>query len=240
MASGYYQSNYTGAEIDEAVRKVVEGEIGGASSADDVTYGDTTVAAVLDDLLYETIAITSLFSNPSGSVERGREIADVKLSWVVNKTPTTLTLNGDTIDNTLTSITLEGVDLTSTTTYALVATDERSATANKSVTLTFLPGVYYGADAVPDDLDSAFILSLTKKLASSRTGSWTVDANTGEYLWFAIPSSYGTPTFTVGGFSGGFSLAAKITFVNSYGYSASYDVWRSDNSGLGSTTVTVT
>jgi hypothetical protein len=56
---------------------------------------------------------------------------------------------------------------------------------------------------------------------------------------FALPTSYGTPLFNVGGFDGGFNLIKTFNFTNYSGHTESYDVWISDNIGLGTTTVKV-
>jgi len=60
-----------------------------------------------------------------------------------------------------------------------------------------------------------------------------------EFIFFCLPTAYGTPTFTVGGFEGGFSLAATITFTNDSGYSEEYKIYKSNLDNLGTTTVVV-
>jgi hypothetical protein len=49
----------------------------------------------------------------------------------------------------------------------------------------------------------------------------------------------GTRSFKVGGFDGGFTLYDTISFTNASGYTEEYYVYRSDNAGLGQTSVTV-
>ena len=61
---------------------------------------------------------------------------------------------------------------------------------------------------------------------------YTVDAKDNEYIWFLIPTVLGTPTFTVGIFSGGFYKYAETTYKN-----ISYSIYRSDNHSLGKTTI---
>ena len=102
------------------------------------------IAEILD---YKAIAISSFAATPS-TAEMGSTVNSVALSWAVNKTPTTLTLDGATIDTTETKKTLTGT-FTSNKTWTLKATDERGATATKTATLSFLNGVYYGAAAKP-------------------------------------------------------------------------------------------
>ena len=87
--------------------------------------------------------------------------------------------------------------------------------------------------------DSAFVLTLTKGLQGSKAKTFTVNAGAGQHIYYAIPTRYGTPAFKVGGFDGGFSKAGTIQFKNASGYTESYDIWISDNAGLGNTTVNV-
>ena len=89
------------------------------------------------------------------------------------------------------------------------------------------------------DFDSGFILGLTKGLQGSKAKTFTVNAAASQHIYYAIPTRYGTPSFKVGGFEGGFAKAATIDFTNASGYEESYDIWKSDNAGLGSTTVVV-
>lgn len=83
--------------------------------------------------------------------------------------------------------------------------------------------------------------SYSYKLQSSRSTSITVDATNDSsiYIWICIPVSYGTPTFTVNGFEGGFTLIDDNYQYNKYGTSVNYTIWRSDNGGLGSTTIQI-
>ena len=45
--------------------------------------------------------------------------------------------------------------------------------------------------------------------------------------------------FNVGGFDGGFFKVSTQDYTNPSGHTESYQVWRSDNAGLGQTTVKV-
>lgn len=131
--------------------------------------------------------------------------------------------------------------LTATTTFTLTATDTRNAVASRQSTISFLNGKYYGVSNITDTskMDAAFVKGFTKNLVSGRTGSWNVTANAGQYIYFAIPAIFGTPVFYVGGFEGGFSKVKTFDFQNSSGYTASYNIYKSTNAGLGATTVEV-
>lgn len=215
----------------------------GATDAAGVTYGETNVEEALDtlksqmaDVLYKAIQITS-FTNNVGTAEMGSTVNTVVLNWATNKTPEELTLDGEGIDKTLKTKTIENANIKSNKTYTLKAKDERDAEATKTTAINFLNGVYWGVAEDKSSFDSAFILGLTKGLQGSKTKTFTVNAGAAQHIYYAVPSRYGTPSFKVGGFEGGFAKAATIEFTNASGYKENYDIWKSDNPGLGNTTV---
>ena len=107
--------------------------------------------------------------------------------------------------------------------------------------------MYIGVAAFPSEINSAFLLDtdkFTKTLTGSRVTSFTKNAGSGQYIWYALPKSIGKCSFKVGGFEGGFSLVTfnsndYFSFTNASGYSEDYYVYRSDNAALGNTSVTV-
>lgn len=217
----------------------------GATTADGVSYKEGNVEEALDDLnqkmedlMYEPIQITA-FSNNVGTVEMGSTVDTVVLNWNTNKTPKTLTLDGQGMDASLKTKTIESAGIKANKTYTLKAVDERDAEASKTTAITFLNGVYWGVAESKGSFDSAFILGLTKGLQGSKAKTFTVNAGATQHIYYAIPTRYGTPAFKVGGFDGGFAKAATIDFTNASGYEESYDIWKSDNPGLGNTTVVV-
>lgn len=191
------------------------------------------------DLKYFPIDITGI-SNDVGTVEMGQTIDEVTISWVLNKIPAVQTLDGAAVDVDLRSMTLTGLGITANRSFALAVTDERSATDSASTSITFLNGVYYGILDDDATIDSAAVLGLTRKLQGGRGITFTSTAAAGQRIAYAIPARYGTPVFAVGGFEGGFSMAQTFDFTNASGYTESYNVYLSDNAGLGETTVKVT
>ena len=201
------------------------------------------INGILADLLYEPIAFTS-FTNNVGTVELGSTVNSVTLTWATNKTPATLTLDGTSIDVSLKSHTYSGLALkptsVTTKTYTIAATDDRNASASKTTSFSFVNGVYYGVINSGATVDSAAIRGMTRKLQNSKAmSSFTVNAGAGQHIVYALPSRLGTPSMSVGGFSGGFNLIQTFNFTNASGYTESYDVWRSTNDNLGKTTVVV-
>lgn len=209
--------------------------------------------------LYKAIAVNSLTLNKDAVYEIGTAVTGLDAAWVLNKAPAEQTIAVPEYAVTSENI---GADVRSTTeltgsaatqwngvktqektsgtiTVFLHVKDDRGAEATKFGVVQWLNGVYTGAAEAPATIDSAFILTLTKSLQSGKGKTFTVNAATGAYIWYACPVRYGTPTFNVGGFDGGFSRVATFDFTNSSGYAERYQVWRSDNAGLGSTTVKV-
>jgi hypothetical protein len=114
-----------------------------------------------------------------------------------------------------------------------------SNTATSDITLTFVNNVYYAVNTSASASENIGNIVTNPVLSNTRVRTFTVNAGTNEYIYYSYPSRLGTATFTVGGFEGGFSLISTQTHINSLGFSESYYVYRSDNTGLGNTTVVV-
>jgi len=116
-----------------------------------------------------------------------------------------------------------------------------SITKTASVTVNWWPMVYHGP-AAPGTYNATFITSLaSSNLQGSRATTFTDTMGPGQYDYYAIPTGYGTPTFTYGVLSGGWSLVQSgILVTNSKGIQISYDLWQTNQPDLGATTWTVT
>ena len=193
------------------------------------------------DLQYIPIEILA-FSNNIGVAEKGSTLNELTLKWQLNKEPETILMNGQVRADlkTLRSLTLKGMALTADKTFMLQVTDEKGKTAQKNTSVVFQNGVYYGASEIPEEVNNTFILSLSRSLQGSRTKTFSTTSTEDQYIWYAFPSRYGTPVFNVGGFDGGFTKAASISFTNASGYTEEYAVYRSDNSNLDTKTIKVT
>lgn len=200
---------------------------------------------------YVGIEVTA---NSFATQERGAVVNSVTPTWKINRNPENLTISGAGIDGTLNlsvtdrSYTVPEKNLgitwenTNSFKWTITATGERGEVSSKQTpAITFLNGVYYGVAAQPETVDSAFVLGLTKKLSSAKISSFTVNAGAGQYIWYCLPerSPFGTCTFKVGGFEGGFTLVDTIDFENASNYTERYHIYRSDESSLGNTTVGV-
>lgn len=199
------------------------------------------IDARLADLEYVPIKITS-FNNNIGTVEIGKTITSVTFNWSLNRKANEVTLDGEIVDSDVSQITLSDLNITSNKTWTLKATDNRDLTVSSNTSITFLNGVYYGVaiDLDLENIDSALIRHFTRALTGSRARTINVVADLDMYIYYCVPTRFGTCNFNVGGFDGGFKKILTLDFTNASGYTESYDVYRSTNRGLGSTTVKIT
>lgn len=221
---------------DRYVRK----EAGKGLSANDFT---DEYKQMIDDLSYVQIAINSISATNSDN-EIGSTVRATTVTWALNKEPKTQKIKfsseaEESLETDARSKAYTGKNVTSNSIIKLTVTDERDASVSKQVTIQFRPKVYYGVSNDPNALESDAINALTGALASSKARTFSANAGDGEYIVYIIPSSFGTPTFNVGGFDGGFKKAKTIEHINASGYKQNYDIWQSVQPGLGSTSVTV-
>lgn len=123
-------------------------------------------------------------------------------------------------------------------TFTLEVTGPNSVVITRTRTITWRARRYWG---VSSGVDSTAILGLSgSDLQAGIANSFTVNAGPGLHILYAFPAGSGTPTFSVGGFVGGFHLAASgLSVTNSFGVTVLYDLYQSDNDSLGSTVVVV-
>lgn len=204
-----------------------------------------SVERQIEDLRYEPIAINTFTMSPA-TVEKGSTVQSINFAYTLNKTPKTLKLDSETLTPNSTSYQKTGLSVTSDTTYTLTATDDGSysnppKTVTKTATLRFYDKIHYGVATVPSTYNNDFLLTglSNHDLASSKAKTFTVNATSGKFIFFALPTSMGTPNFNVGGFDGGFTKVAEFSHRNDSGYTTTYAVYKSDNAGLGTTKVTI-
>jgi len=183
-------------------------------------------------------AITNFYPATS-NLEVGQSIVNPAFIAAYNQTPPSVSL----IDSKFSvSITLSNItSFISPHTFSLIAQGNVVFTLTANFTtpsiltthINWLPRLYYGHSSTFSTV-SGLQYNI---LASSYSGNYTINAGLGEYLYFAIPTSFGTPTFYVGGFAGGISLETTNSFTNTYGITTSYSIYKSDNPSLGNITV---
>ena len=185
------------------------------------------IRARLDALEYQALKINTMTANPS-LCEMGSS-NDVTVAWSLNKAATSMSINGVPVTGNSKLYT----SVSANTTYTLTASDGPTS-VSKSASVSFANWIYYGSD---EDLSS--VTSLQKVLSNAKTRTITVNAGAGEYIIYAIPARLGDVVFYVGGFEGGFEDPVQETLTNAFGYQEVYNVYKSENAGLGETTVEV-
>lgn len=123
--------------------------------------------------------------------------------------------------------------------FTLYATDG-STPVNTGLTYYFYTKEFWGVSS-SSSLDEAGVEGLASNgMTNTRARTFAVTANTGEFIYYCYPTRLGAATFTVGGFEGGFDLlTSTLSITNAGSYTEDYRVYRSTNSGLGTTTVVV-
>lgn len=196
-----------------------------------------SVGDALDTILYTPISVNL---GGGGNYEIGQTVSDIHLSWSLNKTPISQILNQG-IGNVLPGITnysVIGANLTTDTTY-IITVDDGTQTAQNSTTVSFLNRVHWGVGAAGQSSDS-FILGLANSVLTNQRQR-TIDFNVGagQRGYCVLPSSFGEPTFFVGGFEGGFELVGQVSHTNLFGHTEFYRVYQTEHENLGNTTVVI-
>lgn len=200
------------------------------------------VKDALDELLYFAPTVKTFTASPAfGDYEIGSKVTNPAFTWSFNKDVVTQSLTDCTVEGTVVRTATYAGEIDAQKTFTVTAKDSKGTSCSKSGSYNFKHKRYYGVASAPESYDSAFILALTgKEYCTSRTKSaFSLTAGEGQYFYYAYPASYGTPTFNVGGFDGGFELAATIDFTNASGNTTSFVIYKSENANLGTQSIIV-
>jgi hypothetical protein len=196
-------------------------------------------------------AISSFTVSPT-EVEIGYSVSPATFTASYNRSAT-----GVTVDDGggPTAVTLPATSFTKTGPYsktALNATQGFTLSAGDGYTpvtatasIAWRPRVYYGVSAIPGIYDAAFITGLaTWLLAAARQRTIAFNSPPGTKMYYAYPSSYGgVPANFIDndtGFPAGFTkVASGVAVTNAYSVVTSYDIWESNQIGLGAVNVRV-
>lgn len=255
--AGEYKLSYTAAEVNEKLGQIIskeeilsemptkvsqlENDANYITSEDiqDTENDIETLKSQVADLMYKEIEILS-FTNNIGTVEKGSTINSVTLTWTLNKTPQTLTLDGNALDTSLTTKTVTET-VTTDRKFTLKAVDEREKTAQKTTSIVFLNGVYYGVVKSGAEVGPSMLAGMTKRLLGTVALDFSRTAGEGQKIAYAAPLSYSTPAFKDkdSGFAAGFDKAGEFEYTNEKGWTEMYQLWLSTNENLGTTNISV-
>lgn len=219
-------------DLIEKLKGYILKETKGNTATEQISYVNeaypniNTLQEALDVALYQDLTISVKIS-PSVA-ELGDVLDTALLTWSYNKPNIEeQSINDQIIDQSIRQITLEG-PITNTLTKKISGYDG-TKTVSVTATLNFYPGIYFGVGDIQPSMEI-----MEKLLLPSRSCRITVNADYSEYIWIALPVNYGNPTFTVGGFSGGFQNIATTIYK-----ATTYNIWKSDNHSLGNTTINI-
>jgi hypothetical protein len=130
--------------------------------------------------------------------------------------------------------------------FTLAANEAGGPTKMATAAIGWRPRVFWDNVVPPGVFTAAWIQALVDStLAAARQRTIAYNAVGLQKLYYAYPASYsGAPgnfTDQATGFAAGFSkVAAGIVVTNPYGVAVPYDVWGSDQAGLGAVNIIVT
>ena len=233
-------------------------ELAGGGISAEVDNRLKTLEQWMNSETYEEMT-AKLYVNPSGSKEYGDSVTGAVLTWDIDKEVSYVKLtlpNGTTVDkiieadltetplSKLTSYTDKNTYIiTASKTWTLNATraDGNKETKLPTATISRQYRVYWGLGTQEDGFDSDFVKSLQKQgttLTTSKGRNLTFSSGAdNQYVYYAIPTALGTPTFQIGDFPlpGGFEDGVKIsvdtgfTDANSNPIRLDYNLYRSSN-----------
>lgn len=129
---------------------------------------------------------------------------------------------------------------TNDATFTLIVRDKKDNPTMANTQIIFTYKLYYGAAIIPEEYTSNFILSLEgNSLQPTREITFTTNAEAEEYIYFCIPASYEgmhSLSFVFGVTPGGFGTEPVATIDHN---GTAYNIWKSDQKGLGNTTMKV-
>ena len=192
----------------------------------------STVGEALDQLLYKELTIQSTVT--PNIAEIGETVPEVKFSWKYNKNVTQQSFDGTDIGLDIREVALQ--DVTSTTSKSLQAFDGEN-TKKVVMSITFKLASYYGVSESTPTNSEEIISRFTRDLNFYKGSSVTITAQDNQYIYLMLPKSMGQVQFYVGGFEGGFQIVDPNFQFTKNGVTNSYILYKSDNPGLGTTTI---
>ena len=193
---------------------------------------------------YSLIYIDYAFTIPPSSLEKSAYI-----SWTVNGTAYSNTV--EVSENRAGSYIYgewsgngrkanEPIPTDSSTFYLNARSGAMGETLGAIARLIFCDKIHYGVAASGSLTDSFLLSTLTSHvLSETKAITFSVSSGANDYIWVALPTSYGSPRFVAGGFEGGFTSQGSFAHTNNLSYTTNYTLWRSDNKNLGNVTVVV-
>lgn len=171
--------------------------------------------------------------------EYGAKINKLKATWSFNKTPISMTFDGQNIE----PVDEDGFErqldspIIDTDSWTLTATDEKGYSTFANSDIIFQHGVYYGSlEVTGEEITSDMINSLSKELRNSVSNfKFRVTTSGNDMQTLALPASFSQPlSFTINGLSYEWELVkTQWMHENELGYEVEYNVWQNTNATEG-------
>ena len=232
------------AELKDSVNPVQNGVIN--TKIKDI---DAEIAAIKEELgtmTYIPLKINS-FTNNVNLVEKNSLLnGAITFNWEIEGTVANQQITYQEASKTVSidnpevkTYTHDFGTITNNATFTLTARDRKDNPTTADTSIIFTYKVFSGASVAPSEFNADFITGLENGvLQTSSATTFSAVAEEGQYVYYAAPQEYGVNknSFSVGGWVGGFGAGpiATITYNQT-----TYDIWQSDNTGLGDTTVSV-
>lgn len=223
------------------ITEVVDPDIKSSDVTHDGTIGSgKTVKTILDELQYQPLTVSYFRVGGSSPMlrEKGNTLTTIAFTWEYNTGVTSQSISGGiTLLPTDRSKTLSGQSITTDRTWSLTGNDGTTI-ITQNVSVQFLNSLRWIA-MTEQTITSSLLHTWNSALKASLSQEFTVTAGANDYIYFAAPQSMGTAKLWIGGFEEVFTQTS-FTYVNQYGHSEAYYIYKSQNKGLGLTTVTAT
>lgn len=197
------------------------------TSADIVYYDEENNISVKDKideiienmegLTYAPISINTFKTNPS-YLERGNIIKSINFSYKFNRIPKSIIIKigddeYDIDDVNSESHDINNLNITNSVNCSIIISDNKNNSTNKSISIPLQYRYFYGTSTEFNGIDN-----LVSELSNSKNMTIKVNAANNEYIYFCCPihNISETTTFTVGGFSGGFTPVGLIYINTKY------------------------
>lgn len=127
-----------------------------------------------------------------------------------------------------------------TNVFRIIGKDTHDNFFEQNVIYTWRPRIYWGTSPLTS-INSTQILNLSSsKLSTNMENSFVVNGN-GEYIYIVLPTTYGKMIsyngeyshFRVGNMTNSFWEVYEISHTNIFGYTTTYNVYRSNNISFG-------
>jgi chromosome segregation ATPase len=180
---------------------------------------NTRIARLEDSTPLEIISFTA---SPDVCELGGSE--NVVLSWNVQGSIESITINGDPVSGTSKTI----PNVRENTSFTLNAVDTRGNVARKTISVNFVNHIFWGTSPNAEATEGTLKALDFTELSDVRARDIHVSPDN-EYIYYGYPKRLGTSEFRVNGFTGGFENPAIVSVDNHAGYDEDYYIYRSAN-----------